>query len=128
MSVNYYLKTGKKKKIYNNGVESLIEEKIHIGKFNFGWKFCLHIIPEMNLNELKDWKPLLKSGKIFDEYGVKISYDEIMNYIKSPPFPFINTIQDEYCKVDTLDNKAYCLKNKIGIDGNSYVLVEGEFR
>ena len=134
MSTNYYVKTGKfENVICNYGCEHIIEEKLHIGLFSFGWKFCLHIIPEKNINELNDWKPILKNGKIEDEYGREISYDEMLNKILKATED-INAVMKNNCShipneclFDVRDDAFYCKKNKIGSESISYVLVEGEF-
>lgn len=132
MSINYYIKTGEKEKVIcNYGCEHIIDETLHIGKYSNGWKFCLHIIPEKNINELNDWKPILQNGKIEDEYGNKISYDDMLTKIvgeyKDKGLNQV-VVHDAYYKtmLDLNDNLNYVNKNELGKDG-SYVLVEGEF-
>ena len=137
MSTNYYVKTGKKEKVVCNlGCEHIIDEELHIGKYSIGWKFCLHIIPEKNINNLEDWKKILKSGKIYNEYQREISYEEMIetiigNYENKGLVP-IPSIYDDTClnmyrtMVDLNDNLLFTNKDKLGKDG-SYVLVEGEF-
>lgn len=51
-------------------------EPIHIGKSSGGWCFALHIVPEMNINTLEDWRFAWVNGWkscdgswIEDEYG-----------------------------------------------------------
>lgn len=131
MSTNYYIKTGKKEKVIcNYGCEHLIDETLHIGWHSNGWKFCLHIIPEKNINELNDWKPILKNGKIEDEYGREISYDDMLtNIVGEYKDKCLNQVivNDAYYTIilDFNDNLLYVNKDKLGKDG-SYVLVEGD--
>lgn len=134
MSTNYYVKTGKKEKVVCNlGCEHIIDEELHIGKYSIGWKFCLHIIPEKNINNLEDWKKILKSGKIYNEYQREISYEEMIetiigNYENKGHKPKIcaNEIGSYHTMIDPNDGLYYVDKDELGKDG-SYVLVEGEF-
>ena len=127
MGTNYYLRTGRKvKKICNLGCEHTIEEELHIGKYSSGWKFCLHIIPENGINELEDWIPLLRSGTIFNEYGMEISFEEMMSCIENPNTCHYRQSNEPYTSYDHTDNRYYCNKDAIG-KGGSYVLVKGEF-
>lgn len=132
MDTNYYIKTGKKEKVIcNYGCEHMIDEILHVGAHSNGWKFCLHIIPEKNINGLNDWKPILQNGKIEDEYGKEISYDDMLNTIvgeyKDKGLNQV-VVHDAFYKtmLDLNDNLNYVNKDKLGKDG-SYVLVEGEF-
>ena len=82
MGTNYYVKTGRKiKRTCSLGFEHEIDEELHIGKNSYGWMFTLQIFPELNIGELKDWTPILKSGKIFNEYGEEISYEDMRSTI-----------------------------------------------
>lgn len=49
-------------------------EPLHIGKSSFGWCFALHVIPELGVNDLKDWEKLwsIPGAIIEDELGSKI--------------------------------------------------------
>lgn len=132
MSTNYYVKTGRKERVVcNYGCVHEIDERLHIGKYSNGWKFCLHIIPEKNINNLEDWKNVLKSGKIYNEYHREISYEEMIETIvgdyKDEGLNQI-VVHDDYYKtiLDLNDSLNYVSKDKLGKDG-SYVLVEGEF-
>lgn len=134
MSTNFYVKTGKKEKVIcNYGCEHLIDETLHIGKYSNGWKFCLHIIPEKNINNLEDWKKILKSGKIYNEYHREIFYEEMIEIIVGDyqdkghkPKICANDYLGYYTMIDPNDGLYYVNKDKLGKDG-SYVLVEGEF-
>lgn len=66
MGTNYYLHTKPACECCGRPYEPL-----HIGKSSYGWRFALHVIPEMNLNSLDDWKKLwnIPGSVICDEYG-----------------------------------------------------------
>lgn len=132
MSTNYYVKTGRKEKVIcNYGCEHEIDEELHLGKFSLGWKFCLHIIPEKNINELEDWKKIMQNGTIIDEYGQIIQYDYIIDLILNNNYNDCEDMStytpEPYCAYDKRDNSFYCIKDTIGKESISYVLVEGEF-
>ena len=76
MGTNYYL--GEKDPCRECGRPY---EQLHIGKSSFGWHFSLHVIPEMEINNLEDWKKVWKGKKIFDEYGLKISWVKMLSII-----------------------------------------------
>lgn len=132
MGTNYFVKTGNKKKVVcEYGCEHIIDEQLHIGKSSYGWKFCLHIMPEKNINELKDWINILKNGKITNEYGEEVSFDKMMDIIKNPPIP--NDLEEVYKEISPFgdmridgDNRLYYYKDTLGKDGG-YVIVVGEF-
>lgn len=132
MGTNYFLNTGKKEKVVcEYGCEHEIDEVLHIGKYSSGWKFCLHIIPEKNINNLEDWKNILKEGKIYDEYNVEISYDKMLktiigDYVDKGLELKIHEIAFYITMFDPNDNLYYVNKDKLAKDG-SYVLVEGDF-
>ena len=134
MSTNYYVKTGRKERVVcNYGCVHEIDERLHVGLYSNGWKFCLHIIPEKNINNLEDWKEILKNGRIYDEYQRDIHYEEMIGTIVGDyedkghkPQKNANEIGGYYTMFDPNDGLFYVSKNKLGKDG-SYVLVEGEF-
>lgn len=49
-------------------------DKLHIGKSSAGWCFSLHVMPEIGLNDLSDWKSRWDkpTAIITDEYGETI--------------------------------------------------------
>ena len=53
----------------------------HIGKSSAGWVFALHVYPEEGIKTLKDWKPLLASGTVRDEYGRVVTLLEMFSII-----------------------------------------------
>ena len=133
MGTNFYAKIGRKEKVVcNYGCEHIIDEELHIGKYSNGWKFCLHIIPEKNINNLNDWKIILQNSEIKDEYGRDVTYDDMLNKIvgeyKDKGLDQVITHCDfnKSTLVDLNDNLNYIIEDELGKDG-SYVLVEGEF-
>lgn len=132
MGTNFYAKTGRKEKVIcNYGCEHIIDEELHIGKYSNGWKFCLHIIPEKNINNLNDWKNILQNSEIKDEYGRTVTYDDMIKKIVGDyknQGKNIKIVYDAFYKtmLDNNDGLLYVNKDEKADDG-SYVLVEGEF-
>jgi hypothetical protein len=58
-------------------------EPLHIGKSSAGWCFSLHVMPDRNINNLKDWEALfdLAGSYIRDEYHQTIPADKMLNII-----------------------------------------------
>lgn len=61
-------------------------KELHIGKSSAGWCFSLHVIPEMNLNTLDDWKAFLRGKRIYDQYDNFVKYDDLMEIITERSF------------------------------------------
>lgn len=59
------------------------DQELHIGKSSMGWVFSLHVYPELGINTLYDWMPILldKDNRIFDEYGSHITAEELLRTI-----------------------------------------------
>lgn len=55
----------------------------HIGKSSWGWMFSLHVIPELGINELDDWKrEWSKPGTFIEnEYGEKLEPEKLLSII-----------------------------------------------
>jgi hypothetical protein len=68
MGTNYYCENSTDRAAYD-GMTELTD--LHIGKSSAGWCFMLHVIPELGLNSLEDWKKLLNQDtwNVRDEYG-----------------------------------------------------------
>ena len=60
---------------------------LHIGKSSGGWTFALHVYPEDGINTLDDWKPILKSHEIRDEYGRFVKYSDLLSTITERSHP-----------------------------------------
>lgn len=54
----------------------------HIGKQSCGWRFLMYMYPEIGINSLADWMPLLKCGEIVDEYGQIVSFEVFKEMIE----------------------------------------------
>ena len=65
---------------------------LHIGKSSMGWKFLLHgyrydwdLPAKFNLKHLQDfnaWQTLMKQYPIYNEYGDKVDYQDLINLIE----------------------------------------------
>lgn len=95
MGTNYYIK---EKNPYPYCEKSF--KKIHIGKDSYNYAFALHIIPEMKLNCLDDWKEYWKDKTIISEYNKEISSDEMLSII-------INS-KDLKRRMICIKNAKYC--------------------
>lgn len=56
-------------------------EELHLGKSGSGWVFSLRVYPERGINDLIDWTGEWEKGEISDQYGNKLSKDEMMRII-----------------------------------------------
>ncbi len=56
---------------------------LHVGKSSAGWTFCLHVIPDIGINDLPDWeKRWSQPGVIIrDEYGEAVAPEEMRRRI-----------------------------------------------
>lgn len=56
---------------------------LHIGKSSMGWCFHLHVIPELNLNSLKDWQREFAQSRQFirNEYHEVLSVEDMLDII-----------------------------------------------
>lgn len=70
MGTNYFLKSKKHPDA----------TPIHIGKSSAGWCFALHVIPQLDINSLDDWKKLFynENNIIENEYNEEILHDQMM--------------------------------------------------
>lgn len=62
-------------------------EQMHIGKSSAGWCFSLHVIPELGLNGLEDWKKYWKGKTIRNEYGGEITEEQMVSIITERSWP-----------------------------------------
>lgn len=58
-------------------------DSLHIGKSSGGWCFSLHVIPELGINSLDDWRARfsIEGSHIKDECGYAVSLDEMLSII-----------------------------------------------
>lgn len=107
-------------------------DRLHIGKSSAGWCFALHVIPELGINNLDDWKAKWVGKKIFDEYGDEVSHKAMISCITDRRWGCENT------KFDYLSNHAVPGPNNLvrsRVDGRHCVghgegtwdLIPGEF-
>lgn len=101
----------------------------HIGKASAGWTFSFHgereEITERNplgevIASFDDWKDRLSLGKIFDEYGTEVAFEEFVRMVERKKQEKCN--HTEYCKVD---HPSHAQENWLDNEGNSFS--EGEF-
>ena len=94
----------------------------HIGKNSSGWRFLLSTFPEFNITSLEDWKKLFndKDNKIFDEYGEKISKEEMLKMItKKEPSKGL-----EGQTSTTMDNETYEVRDGLIVHPLKYGVVD----
>ena len=74
------------------------KEPLHIGKSSYGWCFSLHVEPDHEdfPHTLLDWQVLFsnKDCHIEDEYGDKLTVDEMMDEITKRSHPNPNSWDD----------------------------------
>lgn len=75
MGTNYYLHEKPPCPTCGHG-----EGPLHIGKSSAGWCFSLHIIPELQINNLGDWVDRWSQPNVVikDEYGDAITPEEML--------------------------------------------------
>ncbi len=81
MGLNFYLHRGRCESCGRS------DEPLHIGKSSAGWCFLLHVIPELGINDLEDWRREWHSGEIRDEYNKPVSVCEMLNVIANRSWP-----------------------------------------
>jgi len=94
MGTNYYLIKPSELLCNKCGHDPDVQS-IHIGKSSFGWCFGLHIIPELNIFSLDDWKREWSKDGVYiqNEYKEKISTEEMLKIITDRG-------NGRYCKIE----------------------------
>ena len=121
----------------------LSKEELHIGKSSGGWAFSLHVAnpeklweKEQGLPEtLAGWIALFTAnddaGGIYDEYGYKIGFNELMDTIgRRPPIPkenWGNQRMDKYSVFDPNIGLWRHTYNAKIVKGETFDLCYGEF-
>lgn len=90
---------------WNNTYYPTVEElnkvyylEYHIGKNSAGWRFLLQTYPKQDITSLNDWKKLFDENEIYDEYGEKVSKEEMLNIItKKEPW---HNLKDKNTYID----------------------------
>lgn len=72
---------------------------LHIGKSSCGWCFSLHVIPELGLNDWRDWEALASvwRDRIYNEYGERKTLEDLRSTIferSGKPTPAFVTVYD----------------------------------
>lgn len=123
--ISNYFKVRKNNNVFNIVEHELLSAiRINIGKSSSGWKFCLHIYPNHNINSFKDWYDILQNDEyiIIDEYNEEINKNEMINIITKKA--------RVYKKEDTgkiIDNQY--IVSEVGLLQHSYqgfIVVENE--
>ena len=79
------------------------DEEYHIGKASHGWAFSFQGYKWNNLTSWKQWKQFLKDQIIMNEYGERIDYDWLVQYIETIKSP--NYVREDGHK-NSLHNDA----------------------
>ena len=116
MGTNYYHRTG------------ICEccrryDERHIGKSSAGWQFSFQGYRDSVpiITSFEDWKRELQiEGKIFDEYGREVSFEDFVKLVKEKQSEEMNTY--DYCAKEGSVNMTRRWKDEEG-----YSFSEGEF-
>lgn len=112
MGTNYYWLTEDAKCPHCGHVEP---DKIrHIGKSSAGWCFSLHV--DETIKSLDDWIKQFKTGYIEDEYGEKVTVEEMIEIITNRKWEhryYINETEF-HLKNQSERGPNNLLRNKIG--------------
>lgn len=59
------------------------DRMLHVGKSSMGWVFSLRVYPELGINTLYDWMPILldPNNSIANEYGRPVTAEELLTTI-----------------------------------------------
>lgn len=121
MGTNYYVIKKQARACAHCG-HSQPAEMLHVGKSSGGWAFMLHVVPELGINTLEDWRPLLEQMDIVNEYGDKVSAEQMLRVITGReqlwPFPTDSNRPLQRSKVD-----GVC----IGHGPGTYDYIVGDF-
>ena len=82
MGTNYYLNN-------TSLLDPKFENCLHIGKSSGGWAFALRVYPELGINSLEDWLPLLvnQAVTIYKEDYTSITLVELLRVITCRSWP-----------------------------------------
>ncbi len=131
MGKNYYLERGKPCSKCGRG-----EAELHIGKSSGGWYFALHVIPELGLDTLHDWKKFWKGKQITNQCGTKISKKKMLDIICNRKYHGTlahQRTQEFYCMNNAELGLNGLLRSKIdghhctGHSVGTWDYIEGEF-
>lgn len=63
------------------------DEEYHIGKSSWGWAFSFRGYRSERLVSWQSWKQFLRDKVIMDEYGERVDYDWLVNFIENEKSP-----------------------------------------
>lgn len=89
---------------------------LHIGKRSWGWRFGLHVYPDL-INSYHDWLEILPYGTIKNEYGEAIRKSQMVEIIDVDGLIGINA--DELIKEN---RRGHVVKDPYTIYDNEYEL------
>jgi len=100
MGCNYYVKLNECKKCKRY-------DKIHLGKFSFGWQFSFQYNDGRYYKNIKEMKNWLEDKKIFNEEEEKISNKDFWEMIKSKMGGTNHTIETEDTTSFNIDGYSF---------------------
>lgn len=109
-------------------------DRLHIGKSSAGWCFSLHVIPELEINNLDDWRKRWSEpgAKITNEYGDDISIEDMERTILNRSWKG-NELGTDWYKSNSAEHGPNGLARHqldsrcIGHGDGTYDLIKGEF-
>lgn len=99
----------------------------HIGKSSAGWQFFFRGYNEqVVISSFEDWKRELQAeGRIFDEYGQEISYDDFVKMVEEKQNLKSNLNHYDYC-IGEAASRGYDMNNDWK-DKEGYSFCSSEF-
>ncbi len=108
MGTNYYHRTNICEKC------NRYKEK-HIGKSSGGWQFSFQGYREHNIPKIasfRDWKRELQAdGKIFDEYGEEMSFEDFVKMVENKQY-------DKFNSEANMNHYDYCVKSGYNVSND----------
>ena len=118
MGTNYYLHTTK-------GIIKKSPVIQHIGKKSAGWKFTFHWI-EGVAESVPQWMELTQKGRIIDEYGRKLSWEDFWDIVQQGQV--LKGYQEWAQKEIENGNRLVFLFKDSHVEVDGYDFTKGEFR
>lgn len=76
------------------------DQPLHIGKASIGWAFCFRAHGDLGLASLKEWRAYLQDKEIHDEYGTRVSLDDLLRLVDAKKFERKDHGHGEYSDAD----------------------------
>lgn len=99
------------------------DEKIHLGKSSYGWKFHFRGYRDTyqpDIKSVNDWKDFLAGKQIFDEYGKEISHTDFWQFVEGKQ-------QGRSNLEDPLRPNPYSTGPRVWYDDEGYWFCDYEF-